>query len=219
MPRASEMQHEFWDRRAKKYDDEITRHGSQYTRTVQGTGPYLADSDRVLDVGCGSGEICLGLASRVEQVHGIDTSGRMIELARQKARARDIENACFSQSDAFDTSLESGSFSVITAFNVLHLVEKLPGVLARLHDLLTPAGILISQTPCLGERGWIFRSMVSLAQRFQLAPPIQSLTFRQLESLIADSGLEILVSELSEQEDAIQRVVARKRAALISEPA
>jgi SAM-dependent methyltransferase len=204
------QQNEFWDKRARRYDEEITHHDSQYTKTMQGTIPLLTESDIVLDLGCASGEICLDLAPLVARVHGIDTSDGMIELAKQKVRARDIGNADFSRSDAFDASFDLCSFSTITAFNVLHLVEDLPGILERLHSLLSPGGLLVSQTPCLHERKWIFRSLVRLAQKSGLAPPIRGLAFGELESLVTRSGFEILDSELWDEDEAIQRVVARK---------
>ena len=146
----------------------------------------------------------------------IDTSRRMIELAKQKVRTRDAQNAEFSQSDAFDTNLEVGSYSAILAFNVLHLTENTAGVLARLRDLLEPGGILISQTPCLRERRWIFRSLVALARTSGMAPPILNLKFGELESLISASGFEIVHSEIWDEEEAIQRVVARKKAASVA---
>jgi SAM-dependent methyltransferase len=204
------MQHKFWDRRARKYDDEITRHDSQYIKTMQSTVPLLTETDILLDLGCASGEICLDLALLVARVHGIDTSGGMIELANQKVHERGIGNVDFSRSDAFDTSLGRCSFSTITAFNVLHLVEDLPGILDRLNDLLVPGGLLVSQTPCLRERKWIFRFLVSMAQKSGLAPPILGLAFDELETQIIQSGFEILDSGLWDEGNAMQRVVARK---------
>jgi 2-polyprenyl-3-methyl-5-hydroxy-6-metoxy-1,4-benzoquinol methylase len=204
------MQHEFWDRRARKYDDEISRHDPLYTKTLEGTVPLLTGKDVLLDLGCASGEICLDLAAVVARAHGVDTSGGMIELANQKARARDIGTVDFSQSDAFDPGFERCSFSTITAFSVLHLVEDLLATLERLHELLVPGGLLVSQTPCLRERNWVFRSLVGFAQVAGVAPPILTLGFRELESRLAQSGFEILESVLWDDEDAIQRVVARK---------
>ncbi len=73
-----------WDDRARKYDDEITRHDSLYARTVGAATSLLRASDVVLDLGCGSGEIILDIASRVRRVRGIDThtdafDGRLAE--------------------------------------------------------------------------------------------------------------------------------------------
>ena len=200
----------FWDNRAQKYDDEIQRHDSLYARTINSTKSLLSDSDVVLDFGCGSGEMGLDIASHIQRVHGIDTSGKMIELANEKVRDRKVGNADFSQADAFDQRLIESSFSTVTAFNIFHLVDDIPGVLARLHDLLQPGGLLVSQTPCLGERNWLVQSLIGLAQSLGFAPPIHSLTFAKLGSLVASSGFEILKNEIWDEKDAIQRVVARK---------
>ncbi len=200
----------FWDNRAQKYDEEIQRHDSLYARTIDSTKSLLNDSDVVLDFGCGSGEMGLDIAFHVQRVHGIDVSGKMIELANQKVRDRKVGNADFSHTDAFDQRLVESSFSAVAAFNIFHLVDDIPEVLARLHDLLQPGGLLVSQTPCLGERSWLVRSLIGLAQRLGFAPPIHSLTFAELESLVASSGFEILENELWDERDAIQRVVARK---------
>lgn len=204
------MQSGFWDKRAEKYDEEITRHGLRYLKTIETTFPLLKDADVVLDLGCASGEMCIDFAARVSRVLGIDTSMGMIELARHKLHVRNIKNAAFSQSDAFDAELENGSFSVITALNVFHLVENLPGVLNRLYCLLTPGGLLVSLTPCLRERNWTFRVLVDLAQKARLAPPIHGLAFDELASLMIRSGFEIIDNELWDEHDAVQRVVARK---------
>ena len=204
------MQQEFWDRRARKYNDGISRHDSIYKRTLQSTEKLLNDQDVLLDLGCASGEMSLDLAPHVAKVYGIDTSGGMIELANQKMRARDIRNIDFSHIDAFDKSLEAHSFSAITAFNVLHLVTNLSGVLDRLYCLLTPGGLLVSQTPCLRERNWIFRILVRLAQKSRLCPPILNLAFDDLPPLLIRSGFEILDSELWDESQSIQRVVARR---------
>ncbi len=159
-----DMKATFWDKRSKKYDDDIKKHDSTYIKTIERTKSLLTDSDVVLDFGCASGEMSLDIATHVQQVHGIDLSVKMIELANQKARTQQVDNITFDQIDAFDQRLESHSFSAIIAFNIFHLLNDAPKVLARLNDLLPTGGLLISQTPCLGERNWFFRSLINLAQ-------------------------------------------------------
>lgn len=200
----------FWDQRARKYDESITRHKDLYIRTIENTRSLLDDSDVVLDLGCGSGEIGLDIAPHVEWLHGIDVSEKMIELAREKAHDRRVGNVEFRRADAFDRRLATGSFSAVTALNVFHLVDDVPSVLARIHDLLHPGGLLVSQTPCLAERIWWVRWLLRLAQRLELAPPIRSLTFAELEALVSGAGFEVLESGTWDEKDAVRRVVARK---------
>ena len=109
-----------------------------------------------------------------------------------------------------DPQLASNAFTAATVFNVLHLVDSIPAVLSRLHELLGQRGLLISLTPCLGERSWLVRFLVEFAQRVGLAPPIRSLTFSELESLVSGSGYQILRSEVWDATSAVRLLVARR---------
>jgi ubiquinone/menaquinone biosynthesis C-methylase UbiE len=206
----SKMKETFWDKRARKYDDVVKKHDSVYQKTIESTKSLLTNADMVLDFACASGEMSLDIASHVQEVHGIDLSVKMIELANQKAQDRQEENINFIQADAFDQRLVNNSFSAIIAFSIFHLVDDIPRVLAKLNDLLRPGGLLISQTPCLGERGWIFRSLISLAQKLGLAPTIISLRIAELESLVTSGNFEIIENEIWDEKNALQWIVARK---------
>ncbi len=91
------MKATFWDKRSKHYDDNVKKHDSVYERTIDSTKSLLTNSDVVLDFACASGEMSLDIAPYVQQVHGIDLSGKMIELANQKARDRQVDNINFDQ--------------------------------------------------------------------------------------------------------------------------
>jgi len=199
-----------WDRRSKKYDDAIKKHDVLYDKTIESTKVLLSRSDVVLDFACASGEISLDIAPNVQRVRGIDTSGKMIELANEKACKRQIDNINFDQMDAFDPSFVSHSFSTIIAFSIFHLVDDAPKVLARLNDVIAAGGLLITQTPCLGERGWFFKVLISLAQKVGVAPYIRSLTITELELLVSSSGFDIVESEIWDEKNAVQWIVARK---------
>jgi 2-polyprenyl-3-methyl-5-hydroxy-6-metoxy-1,4-benzoquinol methylase len=204
------MKATFWDKRSKKYDDNIKKHDSIYEITIDSTKSLLTNSDAVLDFACASGEMSLDIAPHVQRVHGIDQSIKMIELANQKARDRQVGNISFDQIDVFDHRLVCNSFSAVVAFNIFHLLDDAPKVLARLNELLPAGGLLISQTPCLGERSWFFRSLISRAQKLRLAPRIRSLTIAELESLVSNSNLEIIETKILDEKNAVQWIVAKK---------
>ena len=50
------MTADFWDKRARKYDDAVQRHDAVFDRTVASVKTLLSTSDVVLDLGCASGE-------------------------------------------------------------------------------------------------------------------------------------------------------------------
>ena len=200
----------FWDKRSKKYDDAIRDHDAIYEKRIQKARSLLKGTDVVLDFACATGEISLDVAPHVSQVHGIDLSEKMIELANNKARERQIDNISFGRTDAFDQRLANQSFSAIMAFNIFHLLDDAPKVLDRLHDLLAPSGLLISETPCLGKRNWIIRSLIKFAVFIGLAPMIRDMMVADLESLVSSQNFEILETEISDEKKGVQWVLARK---------
>jgi len=199
-----------WDQRARKYDDAIKNHDDVYDKTIESTKALLNRSDIVLDFACASGEISLDIAPYVQRIHGIDTSAKMIELAKNKSLDRQVDNTSFDQIGVFDSSLASYSFSAIIAFSIFHLVDDAQKVLAQLNDLMAPEGLLITQTPCLGERGWFFRSLIGLAQTVGVAPYIRSLNITELESLVSSSGFEIIETRNWDEKNAVRWIVSRK---------
>jgi ubiquinone/menaquinone biosynthesis C-methylase UbiE len=77
---------------------------------------------RVLDLGCGTGENALLCAARGLEVVGVDSSPRAIEMARAKAKGRDLRVRFLVQDaleisavgETFDTVIDSGLFHVFS---------------------------------------------------------------------------------------------------------
>jgi ubiquinone/menaquinone biosynthesis C-methylase UbiE len=200
----------FWDKRSKKYDENIRKHNETYNKTIEKTKKLVTDSDSILDLGCASGEMSLDLASNVKFIHGIDLSGKMIELAKTKIKDKNFNNIKFSQGDIFDQSLEKNSYQAILTFNIFHLLDDIPKSLHRIHELLVPDGLLISQTPCLGERRMIFKVLISFIQKIGMAPPILDLNYPMLESTISNGNFKIIEKEILDQKNGILWIVGRK---------
>jgi len=205
------MTTEFWDKRARKYNDEIEKHDAVYMQTIESTKSLLSASDIVLDLGCASGEFSLDIAPYVRRVHGIDTSTNMIAMATEKATARSASNVTFASIDLFERSLDAHGYTRVLAFSVLHLVDDLPAVLGRVNRLLPTGGLLIAETPCLGERGLLLKLFVVIAQRVKIVPRVLTLTVRELEAAIAGADFDIIESKESDPRNALHWIVARKR--------
>ena len=74
----------------------------------------------VLEIGCGSGELTLHLASRGNRVLGIDASPRAIALARAKALERSIETT-FQVGDALELGALGRRFDSIVDCGLFHV--------------------------------------------------------------------------------------------------
>lgn len=202
-------QSEFWDKRSDKYDLNI-RGENFFTPTIEKTRTLLNESDVVLDIGCATGEIGLEIANSVKHVHGIDTSTEMIDKAKRKAEERNINNVEFDCIDINTQSIKRESYDKVFAFNVLHLVENTTEAISRMSDLLCKSGYVLSETPCLGERGWFFRVLIAVFIKVGMAPPIEGLSYRKMKQMFLDNKFEIVQEEILDDKDKVIWIVAKK---------
>ena len=86
-----------WNQLAKNWDTPGVSLGENDLRIIERTKKYLNASSVVLDYGCATGSIALEIASMAKEVHGIDISSNMIEIARRKADERGIKNIAFTK--------------------------------------------------------------------------------------------------------------------------
>ena len=106
--------------------------------------PYLRPGLRILDFGCGPGNISAGLAKAVDpgELHGIDMEKSQIDLARSVAKANGIGNATFQVGDVIEMPFEDGYFDVAHCHNVLMHIPDTAAVLAEVKRVLKPGGII-----------------------------------------------------------------------------
>lgn len=145
----------FWDKMANYYDRVEKKDELTYIKIIEKTKKYLKINDVVLDYGCGTGLISNEIADNVKVIHAIDISSKMIEIAKKKADGRKIENIDYAHSTIFDERYKRCSFDVILVFYILHLLEDPHKVMQRINELLKPGGLIISATPCMGEKTFL----------------------------------------------------------------
>jgi SAM-dependent methyltransferase len=100
-----------------------------------------------LDLGCGLGVLTRDLASRADQVLGLDLSRLAVEQARQLSK--NSLNVGFEQADvlAIDPSMD-GRFDLIVFADTLYYIsplsdEVLKRIRRRVANLLVPGGVLL----------------------------------------------------------------------------
>ena len=106
--------------------------------------PHLKPGMRALDVGCGPGNISVGLAQAVDPgtLYGIDREESQVDLARALAASLQRENAVFQVGDATDLPFADGFFDAVHCHDILMHIPDTQAVLAEVKRVLKPGGII-----------------------------------------------------------------------------
>ena len=123
----------------------------------------LKGSERVLDIGCGTGKITANLAGRVDKgsVLGLDLSEGMIAFA-QRTYQPFYPNLSFVQEDIFSFNASS-EFDLIFSASSLHWILDHKRLLDHVYNLLNEQGSILFTIPCTPstEVGAVFRDVTS----------------------------------------------------------
>ena len=102
---------------------------------------------KILDVGCGNGNISLFLGNKGYIVKGIDVSNKAIEIAKSKNIFPHVDFECL---PAEELSANGDKYDVVVCSEVLEHLEKPENLLNTLYNLLKEDGKLIVTVP----NGW-----------------------------------------------------------------
>lgn len=114
---------------------------------------------KVLDIGCGAGDLAIAVARRGYDVTAVDISPVAIEMARVRA-AREGVAVRFEVQDARKLSLPSAPFHTIFDSGLLHSLDRHGGgevdeYLALLPGLVVPGGAVVVLAVALdANQGW-----------------------------------------------------------------
>jgi ubiquinone/menaquinone biosynthesis C-methylase UbiE len=103
---------------------------------------------RVLDVGCGSGDVAILVAHLVGaegEVVGIDREPRMVAAARERARSLDLARLSFIEGDFRELGSEHGLFDAAVGRLVLMYQADPVDAVRRLARSVRPGGLIVFQ--------------------------------------------------------------------------
>ena len=191
----------FWDKQAKKFDNNEKQFEAASRELIAVTKEYLNANDNVLDFGCATGTKTLELADAIKHIHGLDISGEMINEATKKKNKVNITNVSFSHGTIFNDGFEKASFDKIIAYSIIHLLEDSEKVIQRIHELLKPGGLLISETACFNDK-MNFKTRLEFTtyrvmKRLRIFPlHLNMFTTSDVEQLINRQNFNIVKAEI-----------------------
>ncbi len=149
----------------------------------------LGPGNKVLDLGCGSGDPADIEIARQHDVTGVDISRAQVEMARQN-----VPLGRFIHGDLATLEFPEGSFDAVVSFYTLeHLPREHHGeILNRIHGWLRPGGLLLfsyeaeAMNDVTGQ--WLGVSMF-----------ISSFDPETIKGLVLKAGFEVLETEIESQ--------------------
>lgn len=199
-----------WDKLSVNFDKRVKKHKQTYIKYIEKTGKYLNAKDIVLDFACGTGLIANNIAEKVQKIYAIDISSKMLEAAERKADEIKIENIDFAQTSIFDEKYEKESFDVILIFNVLHILEDTQKHIQRINELLKPGGLIISATPCLGEKQTFLKILINVLKKIGMVQYMNLFKTNELEDSLAKVNFRIVETEIMHHNPTNYFIVAKK---------
>jgi SAM-dependent methyltransferase len=98
---------------------------------------------RVVEVGCGTGQMSLFLATAQRQVVGADLTRASLELGAAAAKRFGVEQVRFVETDLRRAGLREGAFDVVYSSGVLHHTPDPRASFEALAKLARPGGIIV----------------------------------------------------------------------------
>jgi SAM-dependent methyltransferase len=126
---------------------------------------------RIVEVGCGTGQMCLFLARADRLVVGADMARASLQLGGAAARRFGIDRVQFVETDLQRPGLKAGAFDVVYSSGVLHHTANPRASFARLAQLARPGGtIVLGVYNAFARLPSKMRRLAARVSGFRLAP-------------------------------------------------
>ena len=166
-------------------------------REMRRSYEQMVDCRRILDIGCGSGEVLFSMAKRYKTVDyvGLDLNQNATSIAHNYATTHGMQHVSF-VSCRIEDYHPSEHLDIISCISVLHYIEDPGEMVKRMAKALQPNGRLIINIPIEEKRllpgyKWIRRTWFKSVAYDADYRILLELKEEDLARFIADAGLEI----------------------------
>ena len=214
-PRTGESaDHELWEAHADWWIEGFTEGAdAEYVEQILPLAAGELDGfERVLDLGCGDGQISRILAAAGSRVVGVDPTWNQIRVAHERGGG-----AAYARSEAAALPFPDGSFDAVVACLVFEHIDDVDGAIAEVARVVRPGGRFsfflnhpLLQTP---GSGWIDDHTVDPPEQYWRIGPylVEQDTVEQVERGVfirfVHRPLSRYVNALAECDLVVERMV------------
>jgi ubiquinone/menaquinone biosynthesis C-methylase UbiE len=200
----------FWNKLADKYSRRPVADEAAYQKKLEVTRKYFQPGMEMLEIGCGTGSAAIAHAPFVGHIRATDLSTRMVEIAKDKAKAAGIDNVTFETLSVDALDVPDASIDAVMAHNILHLLEDKERAIADIHNMLKPGGVFVTSTACIGDMMLLLRLIVPVGRFLRLFPLVKVFSVAELKDSLENAGFEIDY-EWQPKKSAAAFIICRKR--------
>ncbi len=183
------------------WSDDETIHEKALMLAEVFSAPHFPHQGKVLEMGCGAGDMGLSLAARGYDLSGVDISPSAVAWAQDKARERGL-SAEFQVGNVLDLAeFADGSFDIVLDGHCLHCIigADRASFLASARRVLKLGGMLHINTMCGDHFADRFPEQFDPESRCQVWDGVALRYFGHAEDILAEvkaAGFEIVQSKV-----------------------
>ncbi len=183
----------FYKRNSKKFK-KYEFHGQG--RLISGEKPFFFEylkifknkNFKVLDLGCGSGELTLKLSPFFEEIVGIDPFANYIKTAKELKKKNKIKNVIFKVADGLNLPFKNGSFDII--FSSRGPLSSNTNFIKESFRVLKKGGLMIEET--IGEKDKIeLKKIFNRGQNY----PNTEIKLKSIKKLLEQVDMKLIESK------------------------
>ena len=152
----------FWDKTARVYDLAEMLNGKVYREMCELTAKLTLRGARVLDCAAGTGELSIAASAKAAHVLCTDNSEKMLDVAREKAEKKGIDNIGFERRNIYHLDDPDETYDTVIAGNVLHLLDDPESAVRELARVTKRGGRILLPTFMTQKPTMVATAMLSL---------------------------------------------------------
>jgi ubiquinone/menaquinone biosynthesis C-methylase UbiE len=162
----------------------------RWLRRVKMLTAHLKSTDKVLEIGCGTGYFTKEIVKTDALVTAIDISPELLNIAKQEITET---NVSFLLDNAYDLSFEDNSFDSIVGSSVLHHLE-IEKAISEMFRVLKPGGSMFFTEPNMMNPQIALQKNIPALKRKLGDSPDETAFFRwSLKKLLTKTGFTEIV--------------------------